>query len=110
MNEITTIALATDLFPLYDSGRKRQTIRKGWRDYDLGPAKLTDGDSETRSIVVTSVDWHPFKELTEADAAADGFDSLAELRSALERFYPGFSPDDEVTVVGFIPTPAGDAL
>ena len=97
----TEIACATDLFALVDDGRLLHTIRKGRRDYPLGPGYLTDSADEQRNIDITSVRYCRFRNLTTADAQANGFADLPELRAVFERFYPGFDDDEEVTVIAF---------
>jgi hypothetical protein len=98
---LTTIALATELFQRVDSGEKRQTIRKGRRDYPLGPAVLTDDGDEQRDITITRVIHGELRDVTFEHAQADGFETLDDLHATLRRFYPDISDTDDVTIVSF---------
>jgi hypothetical protein len=65
-------------------------------------ADLVAGRERVR-VIVTDLDVKPFAALSTADARRDGFSTLAELESALRRFYPTLSPSDPVTIIGFMP-------
>lgn len=89
---------------LIRSGVKKQTVR--YRDpFEVGEAVIVfehDGGSVTEIPArVTGVRTIRRDELTEDDALADGFESLAELQQALETHYPRLAADVEVDVVSF---------
>lgn len=73
------------------AGRKTTTLRRwakcrihpGGRVYTLGLGWLTIGNVEIIE----------FESLGEDDAKADGFDSLAELKKAIDKIYPDYQTD-----------------
>jgi hypothetical protein len=67
-------------------GRKTQTVRL-WKHRRMrsGQQSYIPGAGY---IAVEAVDEVRLDELTEADAAADGFDSATSLRAALRTIYP----------------------
>lgn len=82
------------------AGSKRTTIRRGERNIQLGPALFT-ARSTSIPIVVQDVETKRLSELTDADATADGFTNLVELKSALRHFYSSISPSDVVSIIRF---------
>ena len=89
---------------LIRSGVKKQTVR--YRDpFDVGDAVIVfEHDSGAVTEIparVTGVRTVRRDELTEDDALADGFESLADLHKALDTHYPGLAADVEVDVVTF---------
>ena len=99
------IGLKPEYLPLVAAGRKRSTIRAGAKPDLVGPALLVAGP-ESLSVEIASVDVKRLAELDQIDAERDGFDSLAELRAALARFYPTLSEDDAVSILHFAAVPA----
>jgi len=97
---ITRIPLAARYLPLVLAGRKTTTIRRGHRDYPVGPAVIFSSPGHVE-IVITGVRFARLSELSEQDAFSDGFNSLAELRNALDTFYPKLKHDEPMTVVRF---------
>lgn len=89
---------------LIRSGAKRQTIRID-DPFRVGPVELVfdkeSGDVSTIPALVTDVCTVERAGLTELDAQRDGFDTLADLRSALDQHYPGLADDYTVDVVTF---------
>ncbi|MCS7237992.1 MAG: ASCH domain-containing protein [Thermoguttaceae bacterium] len=72
--------------PAIRSGQKRQTLRFWkWRHMRAGQRSYIPGVGH---ILVTAVEEVRLEDLTEADAHADGFASLAELKAELEAIYP----------------------
>ena len=82
------------------AGTKTSTTRKGIRSYPIGPAVTTDGKRHV-TIEITRIDPKRVGNLTAADAASDGSDSLAAYRATLVHSYPGLTDDDIVSVVHF---------
>jgi hypothetical protein len=73
------------------AGRKTTTLRR-WRACKLKPGDRVrvPGVGELTLSAVESVQW---ADLTEADAKADGFESLAELNKVIARIYPNMADD-----------------
>jgi hypothetical protein len=73
------------------SGRKTTTLRR-WRSCRLNPGDhvKTPGVGTLVLDSVNSIEWDS---LTDADAAADGFASLAELNRIIRRIYPDIAND-----------------
>jgi hypothetical protein len=94
------ISLAREFLPDILSKKKTSTIRRGSRRYSPGKAILHVGNSDI-SIWIEHVCYCRVNELTEENAARDGFDSLDDLLRALHRFYPGLSADETITIVSF---------
>ena len=96
--------------PLIRSGAKRQTLRVD-DPFRPGPATLVfekaDGQVVDMPAEVTAVRSLSSGELTEDDAVRDGFTTLAELRTALDRHYPGLDAESPVDVVTFELTAQG---
>lgn len=86
------------------SGAKRQTIRID-DPFREGPAEVvfekTSGEVTTISAVITEVRTVKRSDLVELDAQRDGFGTLADLHSALDRHYPGLADDNTVDLVAF---------
>jgi len=77
--------------PAILEGRKTTTLRR-WRS-----CKWRPGDRVTTpgvgALVLESVDQVQWDMLTDADARADGFASLAELAATIRRIYPKLDGD-----------------
>lgn len=99
--------------PTVRSGAKRQTIRVD-DPFHAGPAHLvfekdspehdgpdTPGSRVIIDATITSVRSVRRDELTDQDARLDGFESLDELQSALDRHYPGLTVSATVDLVSF---------
>jgi hypothetical protein len=73
------------------AGRKTTTLRR-WRSCKLKPGDRVrvPGVGELTLSAVESVRW---EDLTEADAKADGFETLAELNKVIARIYPDMEGD-----------------
>lgn len=73
-------------FDAIRSGAKRTTLRY-WRRMQVRPGTVhrIRGLGAVRIEAVRPVEW---TELTDADAVADGFDSLPALEGALSEMYP----------------------
>ena len=81
-------------------GLKTTTIRLGILTPKSKLVIYGDGKALGR-VVVESVKYTKVKDLTDEDAALDGFKNKEELRAALSKHYPGISGDDWVTVIRF---------
>jgi hypothetical protein len=80
--------------------KKRSTIRKGRKNYQLGEAVLDFGD-RTLDIHITAIMLKPYGLLDDGDAIEDGFESLEDLQSVINCIYPDINPSDEMTIVFF---------
>lgn len=96
-----TIRLLDKFMDLVISGKKTSTIRYGLVFISDSPVALM---SRKRTIMVdvTHLDYSKrYKDLTEKDAHADGFESLESLKREIEKFYPQISQDDQITIIRF---------
>lgn len=89
---------------LIRSGAKRQTIRID-DPFRVGPAEVVfekeSGEVTMIAVRLTDVRTVERSALTELDAQRDGFDTLADLHSALDKHYPDLAGDDTVELVTF---------
>lgn len=99
MGMVTEIKLASEFFEPLRTGRKVQTIRRGYRDYRLGPARFSDDSGQSCYVTITRVNHCRIADLGYEDAVNDGFRSIRELWDAMSSFYQDLSPSDEITVV-----------
>ncbi len=83
------------------SGRKRATIRLGIVKLKHNELIVHGGGRPVAKIRVTNVRYKRVSELTDEDAAIDGFASKEELLEALRRAYGEVKPDDYVTIIEF---------
>jgi hypothetical protein len=102
------LKLANDLFPGFEQGTKRCTVRAGRRDIKLGPLifESTDlvGDPPAtlcQKVFVTEVRYTMFGLLSDEVAFLDGGVTAEELKRAMYRFYPHLISSDEITIVFF---------
>jgi len=98
----SSIPLAEEFVEAVISRQKRTTIRAGRRNYALGPTQLTSAKHKV-PVLIVGVRYKRFEDLTDADALADGFESIRNLNAVLRRFYPALKPSDVVTIVEFSP-------
>ena len=96
------IPVHLDCLLLVQRGRKQSTICKGVRKLESNLAALVSGP-ERSLVLVTDVKAKPVHALSEMDAQRDGFETLAELKSALCCLYTHISPADIITIIGFKP-------
>jgi hypothetical protein len=96
----TTIALSPDLIEAVLSGKERATIRKGRREYPIGPAVFDSGIAKIQ-IEITAIEIKQFKDLTDDDGRVDGDISKDELKASLATYYPGIQDSDELTIIHF---------
>jgi hypothetical protein len=94
------IPLSSEFIASIIRGDKTTTIRRGRRSYTTGRCILRMGDQDV-TVEIGMVRFCKVRDLTQKDAETDGFMSLEELSQALNHFYPGLRPDDDVTVVNF---------
>lgn len=81
-------------------GCKTSTIRRGHRNYQIGPCTLRTKTQDVPAKI-ERVRYLQLHELNEQDAQHDGFQSLHELFEALAKIYPDLKFDDEMTIIDF---------
>jgi hypothetical protein len=89
--------------PLILNGSKTQTIRarNTTREGDLVQARCRYHEPAFGILRVTAVTAMKRSELSETDAKADGFDTLADLQKTLKQLYPQLSSASELFRIQF---------
>lgn len=82
------------------TGTKRTTIRLGRRDFEPGPA-LIDAGGIVEPVIIEGISMKRIGELTEEEAASDGFETKRDLMKALRKHYGEVGPEEEVTILSF---------
>ena len=113
------LALANDLFPLFHSGDKRVTCRKGQRDIKLDdlvfistdPVEMNSlWDVYTKKgsdihmaqlVTVTEIVMKRVEDVTNEEAQEDGFGSAQDLFAGMKRFYEDLELTSPLTFVYF---------
>ncbi len=84
------------------SGRKKSTVRKGIKSYEIGKiVYLTASNKPFAKARVTKAVVKRIKELSDEDARKDGFENKEELVNALKKIYGRVDDTDIVTVIHF---------
>jgi hypothetical protein len=83
------------------SGRKRCTIRLGKRNVHVGEIRKAWCEEEEFYLYVQKVEFKRVWQLTDLDARNDGFESMRNLISVLENYYPNLSRNDWLTIINF---------
>lgn len=102
---MTTLKLRKEMFPFILSGAKTSTSRYGIRDIKTQDKLIfvaSEDDSCTINTLVTDIQYCRFIDLTEEEAIAEGYNSLAELKAVLKKLYNP-QDDDYFTLVTFTP-------
>jgi hypothetical protein len=94
------IALSPDLVDEVRTGKETATIRKGHRDYVIGPA-VFDANYTKIPILITALQYKRFEDLDDQDAKLDGDISKDALKASLKTYYPTMESNDEFTIVHF---------
>jgi len=82
-------------------GVKKATIRMGIVVPKYDEVIIHGGGRPIAKAKITEVTYKKVSELTDADAALDGFNSREELIEALKKVYGRVYPDDVVTIIRF---------
>jgi hypothetical protein len=82
------------------TGKKRSTIRKGRKNYELGDATLDFGD-RSLDVYITAIMLKPYGLLDDEDAIDDGFDSLEDLQAVITSIHPDVETFHDMTIVFF---------
>lgn len=93
------------MIPLILTGSKTSTSRKGVREFNVFDKLVfvaIEDDSCTADTIITEVQYCKFSELTEAEAIAEGYDSLEEMQEVLKELYNP-ADDDMFTLIKFMP-------
>jgi hypothetical protein len=91
--------------PMILDGTKTQTRRKGKRRWKVGSihqAKTNfKKDSTFAHLLVLAVGEEPLGAITEADAKAEGYNSIAEYQEVFVKIYGQWAPEEMVHVIDF---------
>jgi len=91
--------------PMILSGRKTQTRRTGrcrWKVGTIRQAKTSyRKDSTFARIRILAIRQEPLGQISEADARAEGYNSVAEYQDVFRRIYGSWDPDMPVWVIDF---------
>lgn len=97
------IKLRGDMFPALRNGKKTRTSRFGKRDIKVGEKAvfvMTENEKIKQPVEVTGVYYCKYFELTEDEAKKEGYSSLEELKTALDKIYHP-EPNDDFTIIEF---------
>ncbi len=84
------------------SGKKKSTVRKGIKSYEMGKVVyLTASSKPFAKAKITKAVVKRVKELSDEDAIKDGFKSREELIEALRKIYGRIDESDLVTIIHF---------
>lgn len=100
-----SLQIRKKMIPLIPTGNKTSTSRKGIREFKCLDKLIfvaTEDHSCTVDTIITGVQYCKFNELTEAEAIAEGYSSLEELKEVLKELYNPVD-DDAFTLIKFIP-------
>ncbi len=82
------------------SGKKKITIREGYRDYYEGPTMICCHIQPWAvQVDITDVYHVALGEVEAEDFEADGFSSQLDLLHGLRKYYPGIDYQSPVTVI-----------
>jgi hypothetical protein len=95
------LVIADDLVGPTDAGLKKNTIRAGFREIELGPLELRSASGLHPVLVVDVIEvGHKLaRDVAQQEIAANGFNDLSDMLSGMRRFYPDFGPLSVVTIV-----------
>ena len=96
----TEILLNTQFLESVLSGKKTATIRKGLRNYNLGPATIISGETRV-PIFIWGLRGRALSELGPIEARDCGYSTVQEMLSTLAEIYPGMEIEEMMTVVDF---------
>ncbi len=80
---------------------KTATVRKGVRAFPPGPLRAVGTDGSVVMLVHVKAMVKTMRELTDADAKANGSASVDQLKADLAHDFKGIGADDVVTVIEF---------
>lgn len=98
-----TLQLVIDLFPNLIDGNKLCTIRKGYRNIELGPLvfEATENPRLKYHVDVLEVEHMKLGDVTDTLAMADGYTDAKSLKEGMKRFYPDLTDDTDITIIYF---------
>ncbi len=99
------LLLHPDYFNAVRTGAKRTAIRRGHR-IEFGPGQLVnvENDKMTIEIDVHRAVFTSLLFVTDEEARADGFLSIGQLHTAMQRHYPDIIITESVTIYHFTRT------
>lgn len=84
------------------AGKKKITIRQGYKDCKPGPAMICCHLKPWAVMVdITSVRYCKLSELTEQEFTADGSKTIDEVLEKLRKYYPDLELSSPVTVISW---------
>lgn len=105
------LKLASEYWPDIESGRKRQTVRRGYRRLRPGNRVVIRevGGEGTLTARIVSIAFKRLRDLDELDALRDGFGSVADLVYALECHYADLNDTEVISVIRFMDEERGQS-
>lgn len=97
---MTEILLGDQFFNAVILGIKTVTIRKGIRDYTLGPATLIFSFARVL-IEIKALHHCKLMDVEQNEVLAAGYTTHSEMLTTLNAIYPGLQVDDAITLVHF---------
>lgn len=101
------IKLRKELLDKVRTGAKRSSIRRGIKDYTVGPARLVNPDdaSDFVDIFILGVNLYTWKGIQEDDTlcSPEGYASPQELQEALIKIYGEMEKTEAMTLFFFTP-------
>lgn len=83
-------------------GEKVQTIRNGRRNIDLGRNTLVFDDKPNMDIIVQSITYKWYGNISQREVELDGFETKKELMEELVSYYPNLRMTSEMSLIKFI--------
>lgn len=82
------------------SGKKKITIREGWRDYQKGSCMVCCPiEPWCIGVEINDIEHSSIAEVTPEQYKADGYNSRNEMISDLKRFYSDIGLESKVTII-----------
>ena len=103
VQKCNVLKLRKEMFPLLFSKKKTSTCRQGFRYVDVNKELkfvMTEDESFSIDVFVTDVKHIKYRDLTEEEAIKEGYSSLKELQTVLEKIYT-VNDDDDFTIIEF---------
>ena len=104
IQKCNVLKLRKEMFPLLFSKKKTSTCRRGLRYVDVNKELkfvMTEDESFSIDVFVTGVKHIKYRDLTEEEAVKEGYSSLKELQTVLEKIY-AVNDDDDFTIIEFV--------
>lgn len=96
---VTDLPAADEYRAAILDGTKKATVRRGHREFLVGPGRFVFRHSEPIPILIQRIVHLTVADLDDKAARSDGFTDLEELLAALRTHYPDLSDADPATLV-----------